>query len=167
LKANVLLDICRVDKDKNQLKHLDKIIIESKNDTYNKVRALIVKADIILNTKNIDEITADDLYGLSLSYSYSFYQRLLSLLNKCHRLAWQYWAKQKRYEQLLNLFRYSSFVWRLCGAVEQEQKYINELHSNSEFIEWFKLNKKNTNGIYYEQRIFALYNYINDKREIL
>lgn len=158
LKANVILEICRIEKDESQLKQLDKIILESKNNTYNKIRALVVKADIILNTKSIDDITNDDLLGLNISYSYSFYQRLQTLLNKCHRLAWQYWYKQNRFDQLLNLFRYSSFVWRLCGAIEQEQKYIDELHSNSDFIKWFKTNNNDTNGIYYEQRVFALYN---------
>lgn len=162
LKANIVLEICRLEKDKKQLKQLDKIINESKNNIYNKVRALVLKADIILNTKNLDKITNEDLLGLNISYSYTFYQRLQSLLNKCHRLAWEYWFRQNRFDQLLNLFRYSSFVWRLCGAIELEQKYIDELHSNSEFIKWFNINKNDINSIYYEQRIFALYNNGND-----
>jgi len=158
LKANVILEICKNVKEESQIKQLDKIIAESKNNTYNKVRALVVKADIILNNKSVNEITNEDLIGLSISYSYSFYQRLQSLLNKCHSLAWQYWSKQNRFDQLLNIFRYSSFVWRLCGTVEKELKYIDELHSNPEFIEWFKSNKHGINSTYYEQRIFALYN---------
>lgn len=158
LKANVILNICRISNDQNHIKQLDKIISESKDSTYNKVRALAAKAEIILNTKNINEITSEDLFGLSISYSYSFYQRLHKLLNRCHALAWQYWSAQGRFDQLLNLFRYSSFVWRLCGEIKQEQKYIDELHSNIEFIEWFKLNRQGINSIYYEQRIFTLYN---------
>lgn len=158
LKANVILDMCNNKKNENQLKMLDKIIIESKNDTYNKVRALVTKADIILNTKSLDKITDEDLLGLNISYSYCFYQRLRSLLNRCHRLAWKYWSMQNRFDQLLNLFRYSSFVWRLCGEIDQEKKYIDELHLNPEFIEWFKSNKHGINSTYYEQRIFALYN---------
>jgi hypothetical protein len=54
-------------------------------------------------------------------------------------------------------------MWRLCGDIEQEQEYIDELHSNIEFIEWFKINESNINSIYYEQRIFALYNNGNNK----
>jgi len=163
LKANITLQICQIEKEKNKLKQLDKIILESKNDIYNKVRALVIKADIVLNTKNIEEITNDDLLGLNIAYSYAFYQRLQALLNKCHILTWEYWSGQKRFDQLLNLFRYSSFVWRLCGEIEFEQVYIDELHSNTEFIDWFKMNKNDTNSIYYEQRIFALYNNENYK----
>lgn len=158
LKANVILHMCKNGKDLSQLKLIDKIIVESKNDTYTKVRALVTKADIILNTKSTDKITDEDLLGLNIAYSYSFYQRLQSLLNKCHKLAWKYWSNQNRFDQLLNLFRYSSFVWRLCGTIDQEQKYIDELHLNPEFIDWFKSNKLGINSTYYEQRIFALYN---------
>lgn len=157
LKANIIFDICKNTKDESQLKLMDKIIVESKDDTYNKVRALVVKAEIILNIKSIDKITDEDLLGLNISYSYSFYQRLQALLNKCHNLAWKYWSKQNRFDQLLNLFRYSSFVWRLCGEISQEQKYIDKLHLNPEFIEWFKSNKNGISSAYYEQRIFALY----------
>lgn len=158
LKANVILDICKNSKDESQLKQIDKIIKESKNDPYTKVRALIVKAEIVLSTKSLDKINDEDLLGLHLSYSYSFNQRLKSLLNKCHKLAWLYWKKQNRFDQLLNLFRYSSFVWRLYGLIEIEKKYIDELYLNSDFLEWIKFNKNNINSTYYEQRIFALYN---------
>lgn len=159
LKANIILDMCHNSKDYNQIKHIDKIINESKNDTYNKVRALVAKTEIIINSKSVDKITDEDLIGLNISYSYSFYQRNLILLNKCHKLAWKYWSKQDRFDQLLNLFRYSSFVWRLCGETEQEQNYIDELYMNSDFIEWFKSNKSGINSSYYEQRIFALYSH--------
>jgi len=162
LNANIVLEISRIKKEVSQIKQLDKIINTSKNDIYNKVRAFAAKAEIILSSKSIDEITKEDFLGLNIAYSYSFYQRLMSILNKCHRLAWQYWFEQNRYDQLLNLFRYSSFVWRLCGEQTQEQKYINQLHSNKKFIEWFKTNKTGINSTYYEQRIFSLYN--NDKK---
>lgn len=157
LKANIILDMFHDSKDKSQLKHIDKIIQESKNDAYNKARALLTKAEITLNTKSVNKITEEDLLCLNISYSYSFYQRILILLNKCHDLAWEYWFKQDRFDQLLNLFRYSSFVWRLCGETDQEQRYIDKLYLNPDFIEWFKSNKNGINSSYYEQRIFALY----------
>jgi DNA repair exonuclease SbcCD nuclease subunit len=158
LKANIILEICRIEKDKGQIKQLDKIISESKNDIYNKIRALVVKSEIILGTKKIEDITNEDLLDLNISYSYSFYQRLKSLLTRCHDLAWLYWSKQRRFDHLLNLFRYSSFVWRLCGDLENEQENINKLQSDPNFIEWFKNNSNSTNSIYYNQRVFALYN---------
>lgn len=158
LNANIILEISRIKKEISQIKQLDKIINTSTNDIYNKVRAFAAKAEIILGSKSNDEITKEDLLGLNIAYSYSFYQRLMTILNKCHRLAWQYWLDQNGYDQLLNLFRYSSFVWRLCGEYKQEQTYINQLHSNEKFIEWFKSNKTGINSTYYEQRIFSLYN---------
>jgi predicted MPP superfamily phosphohydrolase len=166
LKANIILEICRVEKEKNQIKQLDKIILESKDDIYNKIRALVVKSEIILGTKKVEDITSDDLLGLSIAYSYSFYQRLKSLLTKCHNLAWQYWSKQKRYDHLLNLFRYSSFVWRLCGDTEEEQENINKLQSDPSFIDWFKNNSYSMNSVYYIQRALALYLLPNDSFKI-
>lgn len=67
LKANIVLEICKLEKDENQLKQLDKVIIESKNDIYNKVRALVLKSEIILKTKKIEEITESDLLSLNVS----------------------------------------------------------------------------------------------------
>lgn len=157
LKANIVLKICKLEKDENQLKQLDKVIIESKNDIYNKVRALVLKSEIILKTKKIEEITESDLLSLNVAYSYTFYQRLKPLLNQCHKLVWQYWEQQNQFDQLLNLFRYSSFVWRLCNDVDEELKYVNILQSNSEFIGWYENNKNNINSTYYNQRIFALF----------
>lgn len=163
LKANITLNICRISNDPDNLKQLDRIISESKDSTYNKVRALASKAEIILNRKEINEINYEELLGLNIAYSYSFYQRLHRLLNKCHALAWKYWSTQKKFAQLLHLFRYSSFVWRLCGENKQELIYIDELHSDSSFLEWFKLNNQNMDAKYYEQRIFTLYGRSNNE----
>lgn len=157
LKANIILELCRLEKDETQLKQLDKVIAESRNDIYNKVRALVLKSEIVLKTKRIEEITNNDLLSLNVAYSYTFYQRLKPLLNQCHKLVWQYWDRQNQFDQLLNLFRYSSFVWRLCNATEEELEYVNKLQSNSEFIDWYERNKNIINSAYYDQRIFALY----------
>lgn len=121
------------------------------------MRALVLKSEIILKTKKIEEITESDLLSLNVAYSYTFYQRLKPLLNQCHKLVWQYWEQQNQFDQLLNLFRYSSFVWRLCNDVDEELKYVNILQSNSEFIGWYENNKNNINSTYYNQRIFALF----------
>ena len=157
LSANVTFDLCRLEPDETQLKLLDKIINESKNDIYNKVRAFAEKAAIVLSDKNIQDIEYNDLQGLNIAYSYSFYQRLLVILNKCHHIAWDYWSRQNNYEQLLNLFRYSSFIWRLYGEMEKEVEYINILQDDSHFIDWHKMNRNSLNSKYYEQRIFATY----------
>lgn len=157
LKANIILEIGRTIQNEEQLKQIDKIISEPKTDTYTKVRAIVAKADIILNSKSINQITETDLYGLNIAYSYSFYQRLVALLSRCHKLAWNYWLSQNRFDQLLNIFRYSSFVWRICEKHELELFYIDQLHKNQSFIEWFDLNKVGINSVYYEQRIFDLY----------
>ena len=157
LKANIVLEMCKLEKDESQLKQLDKVIAESRNDVYNKVRALVLKSEIILRTKKIEEITDSDLLGLNVAYSYTFYQRLKPLLNQCHKLVWKYWEQQNQFDQLLNLFRYSSFVWRLCNATEEELEYVNKLQSNPTFIDWYENNKNSINSTYYDQRIFALY----------
>ncbi|KAA6325287.1 3' 5'-cyclic adenosine monophosphate phosphodiesterase CpdA, partial [termite gut metagenome] len=61
LITNITLKLCKLEPEKTQLKQLDKIIDESKNDIYNKVRALTTKAEIILTTKAIGDITDKDL----------------------------------------------------------------------------------------------------------
>jgi len=156
LHANIILGLNNGSTDDTQLKQIDKVIINSKGDTYTKVRALLAKANIVLNSKKADEITNEDLLGLNISYSYSFYQRLSTLLSKCHVLAWNFWLHKKAFDQLLNIFRYSSFVWRLCGETDFEKIFLKELNDNKEFNQWF-VNYKNTlNGNYYEQRLAAI-----------
>lgn len=157
LRANIVFDLCKVMNDEMNLKLLESIILESKGDSYNKVRALVFKAEIILSKKSTEQITDDDLWGLNVSYSYAFYQRLQVLMTKCHKLAWNYWLSKNRFDELLNLFRYSSFVWRLCGEADQELKYINLLHENEVFINWFNSNKRGVANSYFEQRTFALF----------
>lgn len=167
LKTNLILELTDETTDKNQLKQIDKIIQTSNNDnTYNKVRALVAKAKIVLNTKKTDEISENDLLGLNLSYSYSFYQRLETLLTRCHKLAWEFWYKQSRYDKLLNLFRYSSFVWRLCGEIKLEKQYIDLLYENKDFMNWFKSNRIGINSSYFEQRLFASLNDIKAPKEL-
>lgn len=157
LSANIILELNNnKSTDQSQLKSIDKIIERSKGDTYTKVRALLAKAEIVLNSKNVNDITDGDLLGLNIAYSYSFYQRLSVLVSKCHILAWDYWTEKRGYEQLLNIFRYSSFVWRLCGENDIEVAYLNTLRNNEGFNEWFLTTQNSINGSYYEQRAIAL-----------
>jgi hypothetical protein len=156
ISANITLELNNDrSPDKAELKKIDKIIERARGDSYTKVRALVTKARIVLNSKNIDDITDGDLLGLNIAYSYTFYQRLSVLLSKCHILAWDYWMAKAGYEELLNIFRYSSFVWRLCGENEVEIAYLEVLMNSEDFTKWFSQNKSSINGNYYEQRAIA------------
>nr|WP_121272666.1 metallophosphoesterase [Pedobacter schmidteae] len=106
-------------------KRLTKIVKDGE-DEYNTIRAVVAKC---LNTlENSDEILDhESLQMLNMAYTYLYGQRMSSLFHDCHRALWLFCVQQRFYPELLNLFRHSSFVWRITGQEDKEQVYFNRL----------------------------------------
>ena len=64
---------------------------------------------------------------LAMGYSYLYAQRMTSLFLSCHGALWKMLMSERRLEDLLRIFRHSSFLWRLYGEVDTERQYYNEL----------------------------------------
>src|SRR5207249_2143290 len=112
---NIALDLARegtnVDK---SLKLLD-TVVRSAKDNYNRTRAIVEKATVLNQYRNVSELSEKDRQLLGAAYSYSYAQRIGKLLDRCHRVLWAMMFREKLWAQLLRLFRFSSFIWRLQG----------------------------------------------------
>jgi hypothetical protein len=138
------------DNNEERSKRFSKVL--STDDDYNKIRAIIKKSLDTINDKNAS-ISQTDLYILSQSYSYLYSQRLKSLFNDCHKALWSYCIKERRHAELLNLFKHSSFIWRISDEGDIEKDYLAKLVKNKSInLNSLSLNKFNQTNIDYVSR---------------
>jgi predicted MPP superfamily phosphohydrolase len=114
----------------NKIRYYD-TVIDSNGDDYNRVRAAINKTDELLKHNRISELRHKDKHMLQMAFSYTYSQKMENLFNKCTRVIWDLLATTGRYDQLLKLFRYSSFLWRIRGEQDLEKKYIEKVTASS------------------------------------
>lgn len=96
-------------------------------DAYNLVRASISLAKVGL--KESGALTAEQMLDCTRAYEYLYNQRIDSLFRDCHNILWQSFSATGDNDNLLNLFRHSSLVWRLRGQVGIERGYVERLLS--------------------------------------
>lgn len=46
---------------------------------------------------------------------------------QCHAALWDIFSSEDDTDNLLNLFRHSSFIWRINGRQYEEEKYLSKL----------------------------------------
>lgn len=97
------------------------------NDAYNLVRASISLAKTGL--KESGALTTEQMLDCTRAYEYLYNQRIDSLFRDCHNVLWQAFSASSDNDNLLNLFRHSSLVWRLRGQVGIERGYAERLLS--------------------------------------
>ena len=135
---NILLDLAHYNEDSSEkLKFIDNVITNNKEEgfySYDKVRAIINKAELYERENKIRTINLVDLKLLNQAYSYLFYQSFLDLFDRCHNVIWIYLKQGKEYKGIFNLFRYSSFVWRIVDKGDHELFYLNDLMQDSNFL---------------------------------
>ncbi|OYU55519.1 MAG: hypothetical protein CFE25_11400 [Chitinophagaceae bacterium BSSC1] len=125
LRNNILLSLADLETDSNdEEKRLNKII-ESKDDEYNVIRAVIRKSLKLIETNK--PFNVEELNLVNIAYSYLYSQRLEGLFNECHKVLWSYCIRGDRYSDLLNLFKHSSLVWRISDDLTNEKRYFLEL----------------------------------------
>jgi tetratricopeptide (TPR) repeat protein len=124
---NILLELARYENDgKSKLALLGSVLADC-DDSYNRVRATIDKILYLVRSESLSEISEYDKKALSEAYSYVFYQRLDGLFNKCHRALWSVAKYEGRIDLLIQMFRFSSFVWRVKGEKDTEAGYFSEI----------------------------------------
>lgn len=117
-------DTTNPERKKSLLQEASKVARE-KNDAYNLVRASILIAQVELNETGA--LTAQQMLDCTRAYEYLYNQRLDFLFRKCHEVLWQSFSATGDNDNLLNLFRHSSLVWRLRGHVDIERDYVARL----------------------------------------
>jgi hypothetical protein len=94
-------------------------------DPYSAARSIValgLHASAQKSTLNRDERS-----GLIEAYHYLYNERISSLFKECHEGLWKYFMESVDVENLLRLFRHSSFIWRIHGMEALEAPYIREL----------------------------------------
>ncbi|XOK13275.1 metallophosphoesterase [Agrobacterium tumefaciens] len=105
---------------------LKQIVVTQKKtgDFYNAARAIV---ELARQSGAVERLTAEERTHLIEAYHYLFHERLFNLFDKCHAALWELFTHDGDSASLLNLFRHSSFIWRLSGREEQETKYLEKL----------------------------------------
>ena len=102
-------------------------VIDSKDDQYNRLRAIVAKANRLIALNKSSSLSPEERRVLAMGYSYLYAQRMTSLFRRCHDALWRILMNERRLRDLLRIFRHSSFLWRLYGEVDSERQYYNEL----------------------------------------
>ncbi len=103
----------------------------SSGDFYNRFRALLNLAE----TRTKGELISDsDQLGLIMAYHFFHNERLRHSFDRIHNILWTIFDDDGDLLNTLSLFRHSSFIWRLAGLNEEEQKYVDILRLKFESI---------------------------------
>ncbi|BCQ52657.1 metallophosphoesterase family protein [Burkholderia gladioli] len=94
-------------------------------DPYSAARA-IVALGLHASTQK-STLTRNELSGLIEAYHYLYNERISSLFKKCHEALWTHFMGSVDIDNLLRLFRHSSFIWRIYGMETLEAPYIQQL----------------------------------------
>ncbi|UVL13252.1 metallophosphoesterase [Pseudomonas atacamensis] len=125
--ASIALDrAANTDDPIQQRAMYEKIITEANNngDTYNSIRAIVALGEI----RGITHSQLDKRRLIS-AYHYLYKGGFLHLFNMCHKALWSIFEKERDLTNLLQLFKYSSLVWRLRGKDKQERDAVKRLKS--------------------------------------
>jgi hypothetical protein len=127
---NLALAMARETKDVcEHTRLLNTVLANRSADAYNKTRAIAAKTEATSGTVNAPSLTLSDRVTLSEAYSYAHSQRFGSLFDTCHEGMWRSLQETGNVQQLLRLFRHSSFIWRIRGEDVREAEYARKLSS--------------------------------------
>ena len=96
----------------------------SEGHTYDSVRAIVA-----LGSASSNGNAPQDKSRLIQAYHYLYKGGFLYLFNSCHDALWKIFEEERDITNLLQLFKYSSLVWRLRGIENRERDAINKLKS--------------------------------------
>lgn len=74
-------------------------------------------------------IAPQDIKKLISAYHYFYGERFGALFTNSHKVLWDYFESSDEIDNLLALYRHSSFVWRLNGQDHQDNKYFSALEN--------------------------------------
>lgn len=124
---NIALDLSRQTDDVAKRISLVDRVLSGNDDHYNRIRAVINKANFLLSQDMVEDLTSKDRQLLGFAYSFLFSQRLTKLFAECHKALWMISKYENKITHLLRMFRLSSFLWRIRGEEETELKYLEEV----------------------------------------
>ncbi|KQN90082.1 hypothetical protein ASE95_15365 [Sphingomonas sp. Leaf231] len=124
---NILLTLAALERDQHAAATMLKEVMSAplaKRDFYNGVRAIL---DLAARKPAGSRLADADRARLIDAYHFLYNERLDKLFDRCHEALWNEFEIAGEIENLLNLFRHSSFIWRLGGREEMEARYLGRL----------------------------------------
>lgn len=131
---NLSLTLALEIKDLKQRNLVYDKVINSSNDEYTQIRALLRKTKSLIRLGQINEVDEKDRIKLKDIYVYLFTQRLEKMTDNCHDILWEIYSNEQNLISLLNLFRHSSIIWLLSGNVSRENKYLEDLSNKKDMF---------------------------------
>ena len=122
----------------------------TKGDFYNIARA-IVALSTLPDAEN--RLTRGERDHLIEAYHFLYNERLFDLFDQCHAALWKLFERDGDRTNLLNLFRHSSFIWRLNGREAEEMNYLTKLMKNMRDLIAAGLTQANRDDAYFVVRI--------------
>lgn len=106
------------------------IVREAKEsgDSYDIMRAMISLGKVSLKPDVDFKLTVAEEHVLIRLYHYLYNERFDLLFNQCHEILWKIFTERCEHENLMQLFRYSSLLWRLRGKEDLEKKTLWRLN---------------------------------------
>lgn len=157
LVSNIRIELTRVKRRRGEdvSNSLREIAFSSykSGDFYNSARAII---DLASLPNAEDVLTIDERERLIEAYHFLYNERLFNLFDRCHDALWRVFEASGDTENLLNLFRRSSFIWRLNGRDAQESKYLSKLMGMAQEIIAIGISKANRDGAYFIVRVTVI-----------
>jgi hypothetical protein len=127
VENNIRLMLARVEKDDEKAFALLNEVVQApagSNDFYNRVRGIVGLAERRSQSSGLSEADRSRLID---AYHFLYSERLVNLFERCHEALWNEFERSGQIGNLLNLFRHSSFIWRLNGRESTESHYLAKL----------------------------------------
>lgn len=121
-------------------------------DFYNKFRAII---DMMEAREAGSLVLMQDRIALINAYQFFHAERLGDFFAKVHAILWSIFEEEGDIQNLLSLFRHSSFIWRLSGNHAAERVYLDALREKLDQIKRSNLAGIGKDRIYFLIRIQA------------
>jgi tetratricopeptide (TPR) repeat protein len=154
LASNILLDLARDARRRgdNSNDLLKQVILtsHSKGDFYNAARAIV---DLASQPGAEHNMSNDERERLIEAYHFLYNERLSVLFDRCHAALWRVFERGGDRANLLDLFRRSSFIWRLGGREEQEITYLGKLMEIVHDLIAARLTQSNRDSAYFLVRV--------------
>ena len=94
-------------------------------DPYNASRAAVKIATISIERKT--KLSNENINTLVSAYQYFYGQRFDTLFLRSHKALWDIFESTGDIQNLLSLFKHSSFIWRLNGNEDREKPYVTRM----------------------------------------
>lgn len=149
--AILLADKCA--SPEQEISHLERVLRGTERN-YNFYRAIVAKATAVNNIATSAELKPLEKQALTSAYSYFHAQRFNNLFDSCHESLWRLFEADHNDVGLLQLFRHSSFVWRIRGEERKEKKFLSTLSKRE--LDPQKITKNKLFGLemgYYMRRL--------------